>query len=125
MTESQLPPGPELDCAVATEFMGWHSETVRPYEENYTYHKWVDNKGVTTAFRDRFSPSTDPAACELVKAELVRRGWEVAVKRHLDGHVLAVANKPTGLDQFWRKGTTEPHAVALLAVAVGTEGAST
>ncbi len=105
MTDT-LPPGPELDCAVCERFMGW-----RRLEVQGGFPRWIDRDD--RIIEGNFNFSTGVFACELVKAELVRRGHMLTVRRDASGVFLGVPSL-TPIE-----ATTEAHAVALLAVAVG------
>lgn len=117
---STIPPGPELDAAVAERFMGWHSPD---------RHSWWDESvtpRVLYATNPRFS--TDPTACQLLKDELVRRGWMLET-RHYANRIEATAYNLRGpmrtelygdvAEEFVEEtAPTETEAICRLCLAV-------
>lgn len=130
-----LPPGPKLDAIVATGVMGWKKVPYYKYGDpsgSVDWYEWQDEDGRTHArvslseyssgdyLFEWFDPSTDPAAAELVKAELVERGWivELTIGPTSVTAWVRTAGSLDGERAAIVVAKTEAHAVALLAQAV-------
>ena len=119
MSDQIPPPGPERDAEIA--------RLLDPAD--HAIREWIEapQRPLPRSLRRMPPPySTDPAACDRLVEEMVRRGWWVTVESQPNGEVFASAHRgydyDVMIDAHTTNGTARPAAVSaasLLALRGG------
>ncbi len=132
LRDERQPPGHALDCTVAGNFIratlftqeGMRAEAERVWKEQPLCCHFMMGFEFTNGRFEQKIPrySTDPQASNVLKNMIARHGWRLRINHYPEGagtlySVQALKDGPTMMISV-ASGTSEMHAIALLAAAI-------